>query len=84
MDGADSESRVLVWLLKVRQGNQPVVRYQDGTSSGTLACYDDCQFVSGATMIEGKLTHTGRIRVTNDPLIFAIMQDARAGYLFKR
>ncbi len=35
-------------------------------------------------MIEGKLTHTGRIRVTNDPLIFAIMQDARAGYLFKR
>ena len=32
-----------------------VVRYQDGASSGILTCYDDCQFVQGATTIGGKL-----------------------------
>lgn len=80
-DGIDVESRVLVWYLGTRKGQGPAVRYQDGGSTGTLTCYDDCQFVMGATTVNGKVTHIGRIRVTNDPLIYAIMRDARAGHL---
>jgi hypothetical protein len=36
------------------------------------------------TTVAGKVVHAGRIRVTNDPLIYAIMHDALAGYLSKR
>jgi hypothetical protein len=79
-----SERRVLVWYLGNRTGRTPSVRYEDGASSGTLTCYDDCQFVRGVTTVAGKVVHAGRIRVTNDPLIYAIMHDALAGYLSKR
>ncbi|MFM0050949.1 hypothetical protein [Caballeronia grimmiae] len=44
INGVDAESRVLVWFLGVRKGG-PAVRYEDGPSTGTLTCYDDCQFV---------------------------------------
>lgn len=78
-----AERRVLVWYLGNRTGKTPSVRYQDGASNGTLTCYDDCQFVRGVTTIAGKVVHVGRIRVTNDPLIYAIMHDALAGHLSK-
>jgi hypothetical protein len=77
------ESFVLVWNLGTR-GGEPFVRYQDSTSNGTLSCYDGCQFVYGTTLIDGKVVQTGRIRVTNDPLIYKIMSDAEAGYLSTR
>jgi hypothetical protein len=83
INGVDAESRVLVWFLGVRKGG-PAVRYQDGLSTGTLTCHDDCQFVLGATTVHGKVTHTGRIHVTNDPLIYAIKRDAQAGRLSRR
>ncbi|MDR5812525.1 MULTISPECIES: hypothetical protein [unclassified Caballeronia] len=79
-----AERRVLVWYLGNRTGRTPSVRYQDGASGGTLTCYDDCQFVRGVTTVAGKVVHVGRIRVTNDPLIYAIMHDALAGHLSKR
>ncbi|WP_250533170.1 hypothetical protein [Caballeronia sp. AZ10_KS36] len=81
VDGADTEAPVLVWYVGVSKGNEPVVRYQDGPATGTLSCYDDCQFVTGITQTGGRITQTGRIRVTNDPLIDAIMRDARSGAL---
>jgi len=84
VNGIDLESLVVVWYLGTRKGYGPAVRYQDGPSTGTLTCYDDCQFVLGATTVHGKVTHTGRIRVTNDPLIYAIMRDAQAGRLSRR
>jgi hypothetical protein len=81
--GADVETqnRVLVWYMGRSSNNEPVVRYQDGASSGMLSCFDNCQFVRGSTFVGGTLVQTGRIRVTNDPLIYAIMHDARAGQL---
>lgn len=81
VDGADTEAPVLVWYVGVSKGNEPVVRYRDGPATGTLSCYDDCQFVTGITQTGGRITQTGRIRVTNDPLINAIMRDARSGAL---
>ncbi|WP_143327948.1 hypothetical protein [Caballeronia pedi] len=80
-DADDVQSLVLVWYAGTSKENEPVIRYQDGASSGTLSCFDNCQFVRGTTLIGNKLVHTGRIRVTNDPLIYAIMHDARAGRL---
>ncbi|SAK45607.1 hypothetical protein AWB77_00849 [Caballeronia fortuita] len=80
-DDVDAEHLVLVEYMGRNQHNEPVVRYQDGTSSGTLTCFDKCQFVRGATRVGGRLVQTGRIRITNDPLINAIMHDARMGRL---
>lgn len=77
------ESFVLVWDDGTHDG-EPVVRYQDGASNGTLTCYDGCQFVYGTTLVDGKMVQTGRIRVTNDPLVYEIMHDAAAGHLSSR
>jgi hypothetical protein len=78
---AEAQNTVLVWYLGTNQDKEPVIRYQDGASSGTLSCFDHCQFVRGATFVGEKLVQTGRIRVTNDPLIYMIMHDASAGRL---
>jgi hypothetical protein len=80
-DHSGARDSVLVWYVGMNRARQPVVRYQDGASTGTLTCFDDCQFVRGTTSIDGHVTHTGRIRITNDPLIYGIMYDARAGRL---
>ncbi|GJH15690.1 hypothetical protein CBA19CS22_04130 [Caballeronia novacaledonica] len=81
-DKGETQDLVLVWYMGTNKDGEPIVRYQDGASSGTLSCFDNCQFVRGATLVGHRLVQTGRIRVTNDPLIYAIMHDARAGRLF--
>ncbi len=80
-DDVEVQDLVLVWYVGTNKDREPIVRFQDGASSGTLSCFDNCQFVRGETLIGHKLIHTGRIRVTNDPLIYAIMRDALAGRL---
>jgi hypothetical protein len=80
-DGVDMQNRVLVWYVGTNGDKEPVIRYQDGKSTGTLTCFDSCQFVRGTTSIDGRVVHTGRIRLTNDPLIYGIMHDALAGRL---
>jgi hypothetical protein len=82
-DASTDGSFVLVWNDGTRGGERSV-RYQDGTSNGTLTCYDGCQFVYGTTLMDGKVVQTGRIRVTNDPLVYEIMHDAASGSLSKR
>jgi hypothetical protein len=71
---------VLVWYLGER-GESPLIRYHDGTVTATLTCYENCQYVSWTSRSEGRVIFSGRIRVTNDPLIYSIMRDAAAGFL---
>lgn len=71
---------VLVWYLG-KQAESPLIRYQDGTMTATLTCYENCQYVRWTGRSEGRAKFGGRIRVTNDPLIYSIMRDATAGFL---
>lgn len=71
---------VWVWYLGKR-ASSPLIRYQDGTTMATLTCYDDCQFVRWTSKPDGQPIFSGRIRVTNDPLIYSIMRDALSGFL---
>ncbi|MBB5503133.1 hypothetical protein HDG37_007372 [Paraburkholderia sp. MM5384-R2] len=49
--------------------------------TATLTCYENCQYVRWTGRSEGRAKFGGRIRVTNDPLIYSIMRDATAGFL---
>jgi hypothetical protein len=80
-DRVDAQDFVLVWYRGKTNNKEPLVDYRVGNSSGTLRCIDDCQFVQGTTLVDKRVVHTGRIRITNDPLIYAIMHDARLGKL---
>lgn len=71
---------VLVWYLGRNSGG-PLIRYQDGNMTATLECYEDCQYVRWNEISEGKVISNGRIRVSNDPLIYSIIRDATSGLL---
>lgn len=71
---------VFVWYMG-ENANGPLIQYQGGSMRATLECYEDCQYVRWNGTSEGRGRFSGRIRVTNDPLIYSIMRDATAGLL---
>ena len=82
-DGKESE--VFKPLLMVRytsaKAGKHVVHFKDGTMQGTAVCTADCQFVAIKVYSDERLVAVKTIRVTNDPLIYAIMHDVVNGKL---
>ena len=80
--GQDDESMTVLWVrLTGMQGGVITVQGTRDSSGMVLTYRSGCQFINVHDYRDGKLVSKGTIRVSNDPVLSQIMQDAVAGYL---